>query len=64
MSDLSEVYSVLNKKKTFKAKIISLSFFLKQNDFSFNLFCSSSVFSERFEIQDLTFIKKIDFQNL
>ena len=64
MSDLSEVYNVLNKKKSLKAKIISLSFFFKQNDFSFKLFCSSSVFSERFEIQDQTFIKKIDFQNL
>ena len=64
MSDLSEVYNVLNKKKSFKAKIFSLSLFFKQNNFSFKLFCSSSIFSERFEIQEQTFIKKINFQNL
>ena len=64
MSDLSEVYNVLNKKKSLRAKILSLSFFFNQNNYVFKLFCSSNVFSQRFEIQDQTFIKKINFNKV
>ena len=64
MSDLSEVYNVLNKKKSLRAKILSLSFFFNQNNYVFKLFCSSTVFSQRFEIQDQTFIKKINFNKV
>ena len=64
MSDLSEVYDVLNKKKSLRAKILSLSFFFNQNNYVFKLFCSSTVFSQRFEIQDQTFIKKINFNKV
>ncbi len=64
MFDLSELNFILNKKKSFKGKISLLNDFLFNNNIEFQVYFFSKNFIKKFEVNNLFYSEKINFQKV